>query len=74
MDVKRKTDRFTDSDVEREKKKKKYGAKVERRVDAILTHRPPRSVPELASRLATLQYYQNFLPLMKRLAIPLYKV
>ena len=30
------------------------------RVDAILNHRPPRSVPELASRLATLQYYQNW--------------
>jgi hypothetical protein len=44
------------------------------RVAAILNHRPPRSVPELASRLATLQYYQNFLPLMKRLAIPLYKI
>ena len=44
------------------------------RVDAILNHRPPRSIPELASRLATLQYYQNFMPLMKRLAIPLYKV
>ena len=41
---------------------------------AILNYRPPRSIPELASRLATLQYYQNFLPLMKRLAIPLYKV
>ena len=44
------------------------------RVDAILNHRPPRSVTELASRLATLQYYQNFLPLLKRLAIPLYKI
>ena len=44
------------------------------RVDAILNHRPPRSIPELASRLATLQYYQNFLPLMKRVAIPLYKI
>ena len=32
------------------------------------------NVPELASRLATLQNYQNFLPLMKRLAIPLYKI
>ena len=44
------------------------------RIAAILNHRPPRSVPELASRLATLQYYQNFLHLMKRLAIPLYKI
>ena len=31
-------------------------------------------MPELASQLATLQYYQNFLPLMKRLAIPLYQI
>ena len=44
------------------------------RVSTILNHRAPRSVPELASRLATLQYYQQFLPLMKRLAIPLYKI
>ena len=44
------------------------------RVSAILSHRAPRSLPELASRLATLQYYQQFLPLMKRLAIPLYKM
>ena len=29
------------------------------RVAAIVNHRPPRSVPELASKLATLQYYQN---------------
>ena len=39
------------------------------RVASILSHRAPRSIPELASRLATLQYYQHFLPLMKRLAI-----
>ena len=44
------------------------------RVSAILNHRAPRSLPELVSRLATLQYYQHFLPLMKRLAIPLYKL
>ena len=44
------------------------------RVASILKHRVPRSIPELASRLATLQYYQNFLPLMKRLAIPLYSI
>ena len=44
------------------------------RVSAILSHWVPRSLPELASRLATLQYYQHFLPLMKRLAIPLYKL
>ena len=42
------------------------------RVNSILQHRVPRSIPELASRLATLQYYQHFIPLMKRLAIPLY--
>ena len=40
------------------------------RVKAIINHRPPRSLPELASRLAT----QNFLPIMKRLAIPLYAI
>ena len=44
------------------------------RVASILSHRTPRSLPELASRLATLQYYQHFLPLVKRLAIPLYKI
>ena len=44
------------------------------RVSAILSHRVPRSISELASHLATLQYYQHFLPLMKRLAIPLYKM
>ena len=44
------------------------------RVSAIINHSPPRSLSELASRLATLNYYQNFIPLMKRLAIPLYKV
>ena len=44
------------------------------RVAAIINHRSPRSLPELASRLATLNYYQNFIPLMKRLAIPLYKI
>ena len=44
------------------------------RVSAILSHRAPRSIPELASPLATLQCYQHFLPLMKRLAIPLYKL
>ena len=44
------------------------------RVASIVGHRVPRSIPELASRLATLQYYQHFLPLMKRLAIPLYKI
>jgi hypothetical protein len=30
------------------------------RVSAILSHRAPRSILELASRLATLQYYQHF--------------
>ena len=40
------------------------------RVTSILNHRPPRSLPELASRLATLQYHQSHLPLMKRLSIP----
>ena len=44
------------------------------RVSAILSHHVLRSLPELASRLATLQYFQHFLPLMKRLAIPLYKL
>ena len=44
------------------------------RVASILSHRPPRSLPELASRLATLQYYQSHLPLMKRISIPLYKI
>ena len=43
-------------------------------VSAILSHRAPRSLTELASRLATLKYYQHFLPLMKGLAIPLYKL
>ena len=44
------------------------------RVASILSHRPPRSLPELASRLATLQYYQSHLPLMKRISIPLYRI
>jgi hypothetical protein len=54
---------------------KEKSSKVQNdRVDAILNHQPPRSMPELASGLATLQYYRNFLPLMKRVAIPLYKI
>jgi hypothetical protein len=44
------------------------------RVTSILNHRPPQSLPELASRLATLQYYQSHLPLMKRISIPFYKI
>jgi hypothetical protein len=44
------------------------------RVASILSHRYPRSLPELASRLATLQYYQSHLPLMKRISIPLYRI
>ena len=44
------------------------------RVAAILNHRTPRSLPELASRLATIQYYASHLPLMKRISIPLYKI
>ena len=43
-------------------------------VKSILSHRVPRSMPELASRLATMQYYHNYLPLMRRLAIPLYNI
>ena len=31
-------------------------------------------MPELALRLATMQYYQNYLPLMKRIAIPLHHI
>ena len=42
------------------------------RVKAILQHRVPRSMPELASRLATISYFSSFIPLMKRIAMPLY--
>ena len=31
------------------------------RVNSIVQHRVPRSIPELAFRLATLQYYQHLL-------------
>ena len=44
------------------------------RVKSILNHRVPRSLPELASRLATIQYYASHIPLMKRVSIPLYKI
>ena len=33
------------------------------RVSSILSHRVPRLLPELASRLATLQYYQHETPI-----------
>ena len=39
---------------------------------AIIQHRIPRSLPELGSRLATIQYYEKHIPLMKRVAIPLF--
>ena len=42
------------------------------RVKAILQHRVPRSMPELASRLATISYFSSFISLMKRIAMPLY--
>jgi hypothetical protein len=44
------------------------------RVKAILDHRVPRSMPELASRLATINYFSSFIPLMKRIAMPLYYI
>ena len=44
------------------------------RVKAILQHRVPRSMPELASRLATISYFSSFIPLLKRIAMPLYYV
>ena len=44
------------------------------RISSILSYRVPRSMPELASRLATMQYYQNYLPLIKRIAILLYYI
>ena len=42
------------------------------RIQAIIKHRTPRSIPELGSRLATIQYYEKHIPLMKRVAIPLF--
>ena len=44
------------------------------RVTAILQHRVPRSMPELASRLATTSYFSSFIPLLKRIAMPLYYI
>ena len=42
------------------------------RLSSILSWRCPRSIPELSSRLSSLQYYESNCPFMKRIAYPLY--
>ena len=42
------------------------------RVQNIVNHRDPQSLAELNSRLASLNYYQSYLPALKRLSLPLY--
>ena len=44
------------------------------RIKAIINHRIPRSLPELGSQIACIQYYESYVPLMKQIALPLYQV
>jgi hypothetical protein len=44
------------------------------RLEAILSHRVPRSTAELSSRLSTINYYESMVPFLKRVALPLYQM
>ena len=44
------------------------------RVESILSYRVPRSVPELASRLAQISYFGNYIIALKRVSVVLYDI